>query len=56
MPAAAAQSVADRMTGAGLRGILNFAPVPLRVPDHVFVDRIDIASALEKLAYFTGLN
>ena len=56
VPADAAQSVADRMTGAGIRGILNFAPVPLRVPDGVFVDRIDIASALEKLAYFTGLN
>ena len=56
VPAAAAQSVADRMTGAGLRGILNFAPVPLRVPDNVFVDRIDIASALEKLAYFSGLE
>ena len=56
VPALAAQSVADRMTAAGIRGILNFAPVPLTVPEGVFVDRIDIASALEKLAYFTGLN
>ena len=56
VPAAAAQSVADRMTGAGIRGILNFAPVPLKVPKGVFVDRIDIASSLEKLAYFTGLD
>ena len=56
VPALAAQSVADRMTAAGIRGILNFAPVPLAVPEGVFVDRIDIASALEKLAYFTGLN
>ena len=44
------------MTGAGIRGILNFAPVPLKVPENVYVDRIDIASALEKVAYFTGLN
>jgi len=56
VPAASAQSVADRMTGAGIRGILNFAPVPLKVPKGVFVDRIDIASSLEKLAYFTGLD
>ena len=56
VPAMAAQSVADRMTAAGIRGILNFAPVPLAVPEGVFVDRIDIASALEKLANFTGLN
>ena len=56
VPAIAAQEVADRMTGAGIRGILNFAPVPLKVPENVYVDRIDIASALEKVAYFTGLN
>ena len=56
VPAASAQSVADRMIGAGIRGILNFAPVPLKVPEGVFVDRIDIASALEKLAYFTRLD
>lgn len=56
VPAIAAQEVADRMTGAGIRGILNFAPVPLKVPEYVYVDRIDIASALEKVAYFTSLN
>ena len=56
VPAGNAQYVADRMTEANIRGILNFAPVPLKVPDGVFVDRIDIASALEKLAYFAGLG
>lgn len=56
VPASAAQQVADAMTAAGIRGILNFAPVPLRVPDGVFVDRMDIASALEKLTYFTRLK
>lgn len=52
VPANQAQGVADKMVAAGIKGILNFAPVPLKLPDNVCVDRIDIASALEKLAYF----
>lgn len=52
VPAPHAQETADRMVAAGIKGILNFAPVPLKVPDNVFADRIDIASSLEKLAYF----
>ena len=55
VPAAQAQFVADRMIAAEIKGILNFAPVPLKVPGGVFVDRIDIASSLEKLAYFADL-
>lgn len=52
VPASHAQETADRMVAAGVKGILNFAPVPLKLPDDVFADRIDIASSLEKLAYF----
>ena len=53
VPAAFAQETADRMVASGIKGILTFAPVPLKLPDHVCNDRIDIASALEKLAYFS---
>lgn len=52
VPATQAQHVADIMIASGIKGILNFAPVPLKVPEGVFADRIDIASSLEKLAYF----
>ena len=52
VPAGQAQAVADMMVAAGIKGVLNFAPVPLRVPETVCADRIDIASSLEKLAYF----
>lgn len=53
VPAVYAQEVADRMTDAGIKGILNFAPVPLKLPRGTASDRIDIASTLEKLSYFT---
>ena len=42
----------DLLVDAGVRGILNFAPVTLRVPDHVFVEDIDLAMSLEKVAFF----
>jgi len=51
VPAAAAQTVADALVAAGIRGILNFAPVVLRVPGHVQVVAVDLALQLEQLAY-----
>ncbi|HRR27819.1 MAG TPA: redox-sensing transcriptional repressor Rex [Victivallales bacterium] len=51
-----AQEVADKLVDAGICGILNFAPVPLKVPKTVHNERIDITTSLEKVAYFAGLN
>jgi redox-sensing transcriptional repressor len=56
VPAAEAQSTADQLVHAGIRGILNFAPVPLRVPPDVYVEDIDMTMSLEKVAYFARLN
>jgi len=53
VPAAAAQGAADQLVHAGLKGILNFAPVALRVPVHVALEELVITTYLEKLAYFT---
>lgn len=53
VPAAAAQAVADKLVAAGVSGIVNFAPVALRVPPHVYVEDIDLAMALEKVAFFS---
>jgi redox-sensing transcriptional repressor len=52
VPAPVAQEVAERLVKAGVRGILNFAPVPLRLPPNVFVEDMDMTMALEKVAYF----
>jgi redox-sensing transcriptional repressor len=51
-PAAAAQSVCDRMVGAGLRTILNFAPVRVRAPETVLVKTVDLKVYLEELSFF----
>ena len=51
VPAEAAQGVVDRVVGAGVRAILNFAPTRLRVPDHVALRYVDMTVELEGLAY-----
>jgi redox-sensing transcriptional repressor len=53
VPASAAQQVAERLVEAGVTGLLNFAPVALRLPLHVHVEDIDLAMSLEKVAFFS---
>lgn len=50
-PASAAQEVCDRLVGAGVTSILNFAPVLLSVPDGVDVRKVDLAIELQILAF-----
>jgi redox-sensing transcriptional repressor len=50
-PAAAAQSVADRLVAAGVTSILNFAPCVLVVPDGVDVRKVDLAIELQILSF-----
>ncbi len=52
VPSAQAQDAADRLVEAGVRGLINFAVTPLRVPPEVFVKDIDITMSLEKVAHF----
>lgn len=52
VPAGVAQNIADRLVEGGVRSIVNFAPVALRVPDGVYVQDIDITTTLETAAFF----
>lgn len=52
VPAEEAQAITDQLVAAGVQGILNFAPRRLEVPTEVFVEDIDLAMSLEKVAYF----
>jgi redox-sensing transcriptional repressor len=52
VPAAAAQEVANQLVAAGITGILNFAPIPLSVPEEIMVNNVNLAIELENLSYF----
>jgi len=46
-----AQEIAERMVEAGLKGILNFAPRKLFVPDSVALRSVNMAIELESLSF-----
>ena len=50
-PAEAAQEVTDRLVRAGVKAILNFAPVSLAVPADVAVQSVNMALELETLSF-----
>ncbi len=52
VPATVAQEVANGLVQLGITGILNFAPLVLRVPDEVMVNNVNLAIELETLSYF----
>lgn len=53
VPEAAGQVTCDKLVSAGIRGILNFSPVILQVPEYVVVNYVNLRNELESLFYFT---
>ncbi len=51
VPASAAQLVAEGSVNAGIKGILNFAPVQLQVPDGIPVENVNLVMELEALSF-----
>ena len=55
-PPHSAQEVSEKLVTAGIRGILNFSPLILKVPSSVFVSNVDMACELESLIFFLKRN
>jgi redox-sensing transcriptional repressor len=51
VPASAAQEVANLLVRAGVKAILNYAPIHLTVPKDVHVQHIDPATHLQRMTY-----
>jgi redox-sensing transcriptional repressor len=56
VPVQAAQEVTDRLISVGIKGILNFTPTRLKVPDDVKIHYIDLSVELQSLIYFLKKN
>ena len=52
LPAAAAQETADQLVKAGIKAILNYAPISLNVPEDVHVQYIDPVTHLQRMTYY----
>lgn len=51
IPAWEAQEVADRLVAAGITGLINFAPVKLRVPENVIIREVCFICELAVLSH-----
>ncbi len=56
VPDYAAQQVLELMLSAGIRGVLNFAPICLKAPEGCVVNNINLESELENLIYFVNAS
>lgn len=55
-PPDAAQQACDRLVAAGVRSILNFAPVVLKVPENIEMRRVDLAVEMQVLSFGLARN
>jgi len=54
VPAGVAQEIAEKCVAAGVRGVLNFAPVVLRLPQEVTVRNVFVVDELRNLSVNMG--
>ncbi|MFD2680029.1 redox-sensing transcriptional repressor Rex [Bacillus seohaeanensis] len=52
VPATSAQNITDRLVSSDIKGVLNFTPARLSVPNHIRIHHIDLAVELQSLVYF----
>jgi redox-sensing transcriptional repressor len=53
VPDIAAQEVCDMLVAYGIKGILNFSPILLQVPENVVVNNVNLRNELAFLFYYT---
>lgn len=54
VPDTAAQQVIDMMIAAGIKGVLNFAPIRLRCSDDIVIANVNLELELESVIYFVN--
>ena len=52
VPAIHAQNVLELVTAAGIKAVMNFAPIPLKTEENVKIRTVDLTISLESLSYF----
>jgi redox-sensing transcriptional repressor len=56
VPDIAAQQTLDSLASAGIKGVLNFAPIDLKAPPDLIVSNVNLAVELENLIYFVNAS
>lgn len=56
VPEISAQEVADELVRHGITGVVNFAPVMLKVPSEVIINNVNLCDELESVIYYVHLK
>ena len=56
VPQNVAQKATNDLTEAGIKGIMNFTPIRLSVPEDVRIQNVDLTNELQTLIYFLDNN
>ncbi len=56
VPADYAVDTAELLVKAGIKGILNYTPKPVNVPEGVYLEEYDMITTLEKVAFYVKLQ
>lgn len=56
VPADYAVDTAELLIKAGIKGILNYTPKPVNVPEGVYLEEYDMITTLEKVAFYVKLQ
>ncbi len=51
VPEMMAKEVCDRLVACGIEGIINFAPVILKVPDYLIVNNVNLSDEIESVIF-----
>jgi len=56
VPGDQADETVNIMVDAGIKGILNYTPTPVEVPDDVYLEEYNMISSIEKVAFYVKEN
>lgn len=56
IPKNGAQNIVDRLVKVGIKGVWNFAPIDLEVPNDVIVENVNLTESLFTLSYLMKEN
>ncbi len=56
VPAANAIESSKRLIDAGIKGIVNYTPKAIEVPDNVYLEEYDMVTTLEKVAFYVKMS
>ena len=48
--------IASQLVEAGIKGILNYTPKPVNVPDYIYLEEYDMLTTLEKVAFYVKIS